>query len=112
MEKTYLYLVKIDKSDIKVLCILEGNTLLFRHNLESLKALKLPPGIEQKIESLFLKDWELWMESASNYVELENKLYSRGIKIVSSGIPICSNEIIKTDLPVKKKSNSMVRRLV
>lgn len=113
--KNYLYLARRDKSNIKILTILQGS----EHpatRVPDIKQLNLATEIEQKIiiqikENKML--WELWLESAKDYVDLKSKLARRGY----SGLPLTSNALFGLDYhnarrftPVEVPAKTMLRK--
>lgn len=113
--KNYLYLARRDKSTIKMLAILTGG----EHpasRIADVKQLNLAIELEQKIiiqtkENKML--WELWLESATDYVDLKSKLKRRGY----TNLPLTSNALFGLDYhnarrftPVNTPVKTMLRR--
>jgi len=84
MEKIYLYLMRRDKSKIKVLKILNGPKCSPR-KVEEINDLGLSEETTENILEASKEHkmlWELWMESSKDFQTLRQSLKDRGIKSV------------------------------
>lgn len=104
--KVYLYLVKTNKTDVKILNVSEGD---FCQPTIITDFSKLPENIKNIAFEKRI-DWDVYLESANNYEELKIKLRNRGYKNVPAYNSVTQNQKIKYDIkPVKtmlKKLNS------
>jgi len=116
MEKIYLYMGRRDKRGLKILTIFSGNSLA-RTRIEDIKVLRLPSAVENSLvkithDNRFL--WEVWMESASNYTELKEKLRKRGYKNLPMRLDQMYHSITQTLNPdlksFEKKPKKMLQR--
>lgn len=88
----YLYLTKRDKKDVKLVTLLQGQCPT-PMKITDLSALDLPIAWTKALENIVAKDkmhFELWMESASDVLELQRRLKDRGYK----QIPIMTSPIV------------------
>lgn len=117
--KTYIYLARRDKKEIKILTsfpIARDNYPPTR--IKDVKVMGLPDALSKDVEATVYKDrmlWEPFIECAENYEDLRRTLVKRGYKIVPMHYsPLHPLEIMpdKTLAPrvnIEKKK-SMIRR--
>jgi hypothetical protein len=100
MEKIYLYLGRRDKKGIQILSIFPG-TSLAPARITDVKNLHLPPALEAAVANTAYTNrflWEVWVESATNFRTLKEKLSKRGYQ----NLPIQANPIHPTGIYCKK----------
>jgi hypothetical protein len=88
----YLYLTKRDKKDVKLVTLLQG-TCPTPMKLTDLSALDLPAAWTKTLEGIAASErthYDLWMESASDVLELQRRLRGRGYK----QIPIMTSPMV------------------
>lgn len=81
MMRLYLYLGKRDKAGIKVVSVLQGPKISAKVN--NVKELKLDGKWEQKLSRIVYDnrmDYDLYIESATDFKELREKLKKIGYK--------------------------------
>lgn len=81
--KTYLYLARRDKKEIKILVHLSSKEKVNPRRVDDLTSLNLPAAWEKAIGKMIYDDrmkWEPWMQSAESFTEFRNNLYKRGYK--------------------------------
>lgn len=86
----YLYLGKRNKKSIKILAALNNPGQIAPTRVMDVKSLNLSKNLENKIIKQSNQDkmeWELWIESATNFSELRDSLKKRGYK----ELPFCSS---------------------
>jgi hypothetical protein len=94
LSKLYLYLARRDKSSVRVLAILQGESKTMRiHNLSDLSLpTDMHEAISQEVDANRLL-WEVWIEPAESFNVLKAALTKRGYK----SLPTTSKAI----MPIK-----------
>jgi len=118
MGKTYLYLLKRNKKDAKVISTIKCSGNIHPTRLIDLDQLGLASserlGLKKIIEDHKI-DWELWVESAENYNDLRVNLENRKSIIAASPntpmLDLDSQEIPKSTLFKLNKNKIMTRRV-
>lgn len=80
--RCYVYLSHRDKKGIKLLGSLECVQSIYQ-KINDISDLKLPKDIEKDISDMVFENrmkWDLWIETAKDYIELETKLKNRGFR--------------------------------
>lgn len=80
----YLYLTKRDKKDVKLVTLLQGMCPVLM-KVTNISALDLPVPWTKTLEDIVVKEkmyFDLWMESATDILELQKRLKDRGYKQV------------------------------
>lgn len=83
MAKVFVYLAKRDKTAIRLLATLPGNSYpASRVNLEDLNLTdSLRKDLKQEVSKNKMM-WELWIQGAESWAEVQNSLRKRGYKNV------------------------------
>lgn len=118
MGKTYLYLLKRNKKDTKVIGTINCNGTIHPTRILDLDLLGLAAterlGLKKIIEDHKM-DWELWLESAENYSELKSNMEKRKLTISASPnapmLDLGSQEIPKSTVVKLNKNKIMTRRM-
>lgn len=115
MGKIYLYLLKRNKKDVKIIGTMKCDGNLHPSRLNDVGLLQLDSKTYNSIKEIVEKhkmEWEIWIESADNYNDLKNKLIER--KIISSSNNFLLNldnyEIPKSMIVQLNKNKIMARR--
>ena len=117
MGKIYLYLARRDKSAVKILSILQGQTIPATR-VGDIKDLNLAKSLETKIGTIVHENriyWETWIESAESNTELKKRLVKRGYKdIPLTGQPmvIAKKEDVRAIIPNMKKFEVKTRVMI
>jgi hypothetical protein len=111
--RLYLYLAKRDRTNIQVVSVINSINKIDATRLENASYLNLPKDKVDILQQFFCEhkmDWEPWIETASDYKDLKNRLEKRGYKNISSSCkplhPI-NRHLIESKFPVRP---SMLRR--
>jgi hypothetical protein len=115
MLKTYLYLLKRNKKDVKIIGIVNSDNLVNSTRLNDAILASFAAqdrlGIKEVMNNHQL-EWDAWIESAEGYVSLKNNLHKRGVSAPpSAGIPLLnleSKELSKQTL--SRLNKTMIRR--
>lgn len=117
MAKTYIYLLKRSKKDIKIIGSVQSNIRVIATRLKDLNLLGLPAQKRLDLQAIVVShqlDWEVWIESAEDYEELMKSLHNRGFIVPpSSNTPLMSlmsHEIPKSSLVKLNKNKTMIRK--
>lgn len=109
----YIYLLKRDKTEIKILARTLSNTNQISTRVENVNSINLSVNVKKKINQNIYDNrmlWEPWIETFSSYLELKTKLKKRGIKkFPLSGEPQIykSSEML---IGSKLKNSVMIRK--
>lgn len=117
MEKIYLYLVKRNKTDAKVI-----GTLISAHHIQMGRLTTLDDlGLVAqerldlaKVVQDHRMEWEPWIETAGNYHQLRESMLKRGIHAPpSANSPLINftSEVNKTVAIKLNKNKIMIRRM-
>ena len=118
MGKIYLYLLKRNKGDVKIIGSLVSQHVLHASRLTDLDVLGL--SVQERLDlkkviEFHRIDWEPWIESAESYHELREKLNTRGISAPPSPnaplINLSISEISKATSVKLNKNKIMTRRM-
>lgn len=89
-EKIYLYMAKRDKKGFNLLTIFQGEEV-HRTRVKNIDDLQLPVSLATHIKKTVYDNrfqWEVWIESAPSFIELNKRLKKRGYQnLVSHAIP-------------------------
>lgn len=115
--KTYLYLLRKNKKDFKLLTVLASQPVQAT-KIDNLNYLDLPKSVVSEIDEIihqYRMDWELWIESANNFDELRTSIERRGVSNMPSTASPIHNSYSYTDPYVIstdniKQKNTMIRR--
>lgn len=80
--RCYVYLSHRDKKGIKLLGTLDCPQQIYQ-KINNISDLNLSKDVEKDISNTVFENrmkWDLWIETAKDYVELENKLKNRGFR--------------------------------
>lgn len=118
MGKTYLYLLRRNKKDTKIIGTIKCNGNIHPSRVLDLDLLGLAAterlGLKKIIEDHKM-DWELWVESAENYNDLRANMEKRKLTIPASPntplLDLNSQEIPKSTLVKLNKNKIMTRRM-
>ena len=118
MGKTYLYLLRRNKKDAKIISIIKCSGDIHPTRVVDLDFLGLASserlGLKNIIENHKM-DWDLWVESAENYNDLRINMEKRKLNVPSSPntplIDLTSQEIPKSTLLKLNKNKIMTRRM-
>jgi len=91
----FLYLAKRNKSQIKLLAVLNGAEC--QPMRIDVKRLSLPSTLTDKLDNYIYQErmlWEPWIESATNYPEFVRSLQRRGF----SKLPLCAKPLFEPQL--------------
>ena len=97
-ERLYLYLARRDKTDVRVIAVLNGAPRTGR--VTNVNDLSLSTEVLALVNQAIYDNrmyWEPWIDTANSYRDLRDKLFSRGFK----NLPLSSSPII----PVMNGSN-------
>jgi hypothetical protein len=81
MFNLFLYLIKKDRKDIKIITSLDGEIPIKPCKVNDVKRLELPPPITQAAEQIIKShhmQWDAWIESANSIQDLQKSLKRRG----------------------------------
>lgn len=84
--KLYIYLARRDKTEVKILAAVKGNVHM-PTRLTDIKALGLPPSLEQEITQTIWDNrmlWEPWIEGVADFNQLKGSLAKRRFTNVPS----------------------------
>lgn len=116
MEKVYLYFLRRNKKDIKIIGNLKSSGRVHPTRLVDLDLLGLSASDRLNLKSIInyhQSDWEIWIESAENYAELRKNLNKRGCVAPSSLnaplLTLASQELPKSAL-IKINANKLMTR--
>ncbi len=88
MKRLYLYLASRSKRDIKLITVLNGQSII-TSRVEDLSMLKLPQYWERQIQQIVHDHrmlYEPWIESAVDLNELRLRLHGRGFAHIPAGL--------------------------
>jgi len=110
----YLYLAKRDKKGIKIVSVFQGDRTNFK-KINDTGQLGLPKNIEDRINQVKHNermDWELCIESATNFKDLLHILRNRGYRnLPTSPHPIFYEfDFYSANISNIEIKNSMLRR--
>ena len=117
MKRLYLYLASKSKKGIKVITVLQGESIV-TSKLENVQSLNLPELWEKKIQQVVQDNkmlYDPWIESAKNFDELKQRLKGRGYSDLPMGlntlldIPAYGNAP-KADTSSCKIKKTMIRK--
>ncbi|NIQ15931.1 MAG: hypothetical protein GTO02_16515 [Candidatus Dadabacteria bacterium] len=118
MGKVYLYLLRRDKKDVKIVGCLSSSARLYPTRLTDLDWLGLAAHERLELATIAHEhraEWEVWLESAENYSELKDSLEKRRVMVPSSPnaylINFAIQEIPKTTQIKLNKNRVMTRRM-
>jgi hypothetical protein len=97
----YVYLIRRDKKDLKIITILQGSCPTKK--LDKIQELNLSKDLESQIESIVRDhkmNWEAWIENASSIQDLIDNLSARGLR----RIPISIKPVLKMKHNLETKS--------
>jgi|SRR5581483_539421 len=114
MEKAYIYLVRRNKKDTKIVGVLQSSEPIYPSRLDlNCFPAKIKLNL-QNIANEHKMDWEMWIETVENYNLLKDSLLARGITAASSpNSPIINledYEIPKFSIIKLNKNKFMIRR--
>jgi len=117
MEKIYLYLVKRNKTDAKVIGTLVSPHYIQTGRLANLDELGL--NAQERMDLIKVvqdhrMEWEPWVETAANYQILRENMLKRGIHAPpSANSPLINfaGEITKSVAVKLNKNKTMTRRM-
>jgi hypothetical protein len=114
----YIYLQRRNKSDVRIIGTISSSQEIKASRLNEIDHLGLSAGDRSELKMTlmnYLLDWEPWIESASNYHELRERLIKRGINVPpSANTPIINFEAIevpKATVVKINKNKTMIRRM-
>lgn len=118
MGKVYLYLIKRNKGDAKVIGSVISTHQFQASRLSDLGVLGMSSqertDLEKVIESHRM-EWEPWLESADDYLQLRDKLHKRGVNAPPSTntplINFSASELSKVVAVKLNKNKTMIRRM-
>ena len=87
MKRLYLYLASRSKQGIKLITVLQGESIV-TSRVKDISNLSLPQVWERKIYQIIQDNkmlYEPWIESAKDFEELRGRLEGRGYKNVPMG---------------------------
>lgn len=113
MKKTYLYLAHRSKKGIKILATLFVKNDHFASKILDASKIGLPDSLQMKIVKQAHDDrmlWELWVETAENFLELKKGLKNRGY----TDLPLSCNPLFETEIEsvvskVQKKTDLIIK---
>jgi hypothetical protein len=118
MGKAYLYLVRRNRKDTKIISVFGCSKHINPSKIDDISLLGLPEQKTQELRSVIdnhKMDWELWLESVDNYNLLKQSLLNRGIIAASSpNVPLLAidfQEVPKSTLVKLSKNRIMTRRM-
>lgn len=118
MGKVYLYLLRRNKKDTKIIGDLKSSGYVYPARLIDLDSLGLSASDRLNLKSIINDhqlDWETWIESAENYTELRQNLDKRGCATPSSPnaplLALASHELPRSTLIKLNKNKIMTRRM-
>lgn len=107
----YLYLARLDKTDVRILLKLRSPSIL-PSRYDNLNALGVPEPYLSAIQQVIVDNrllWEPWVETADSYNELKVSLKNRGYNnLPTSGKPefiitdVATSSVNPNNLPQKK----------
>lgn len=117
--RLYLYLARRDKGAINVISIFESAGEIEATRLSDSSQLGLPSEEAIGLQRIFDEnqmEWEPWLETAKDYVELKNRLEKRNYKNVPGSCKPIHKSYAYTDpysIEAKfKKKPTMLRRSI
>ncbi len=117
MGKVYLYLLRRNRKDSKIIGIMTSESPVLPTRLTDLDLLGLHVQERMKLKKIIDEhrlDWDVWMESVENYEELRKSLANRHIiAATSANTPLLDmgTAIPKTTLIKLNKNKIMTRRV-
>jgi len=97
MSKLYLYLARRDKHGIKVVKVITTDQQSGAVRVADIKRLGLPDKMTQEIQVAVdsnKMDYELWAETASDFMSLRSSLIARGYRNIAMNEPVMHPEFV------------------
>lgn len=112
MKRLYLYLASRSKHGIKLITVLQGESIV-TSKVEDVTKLKLPQLWQHRIQQIIHEHrllYEPWLESAKDYNELRDRLKGRGFKDIPAGPSSLLNLAAYAKAPKADTSSCKIRK--